>query len=158
MLKRRTKGVLAMLMSVLLMAGIVLPLTACSKKKDSIVIMTEELSGLFNPFYATSGTDMDVVGMTQISMLSTDKEGNPVAGDEESTVVKAFDYVINGSGATTTMEMLICYRAAAKCLAEKGITLMDGIADELLTVQEMAGFQMILAKDAAEMVFEITCA
>ena len=54
--------------------------------------------------------------------------------------------VINGSGATTTMEMLICYRAAAKCLAEKGITLMDGIADELLTVQEMAGFQMILAK------------
>ena len=54
--------------------------------------------------------------------------------------------VINGSGATTTMEMLICYRAASKCLAEKGITLMDGIADELLTVQEMAGFQMILAK------------
>ena len=54
--------------------------------------------------------------------------------------------IVNGSGATTTMEMLICYRAAAKRLAEKGITLMDGIADELLTVQEMAGFQMILAK------------
>ena len=65
----------------------------CSKKgkKDSIVLMTEELSGLFNPFYATSGTDMDVVGMTQIGMLSTDENGNSVAGDDEATVVKAFD-------------------------------------------------------------------
>ena len=59
-------------------------------KKDSIVIMTEELSGLFNPFYATSGTDMDVVGMTQIGMLATDSAGNPTAGDDEPTVVKDF--------------------------------------------------------------------
>ena len=61
------------------------------KGKDAITIMTEELSGLFNPFYATSGTDMDVVGMTQIGMLSTDREGNIVCGDEEPTVVKAYD-------------------------------------------------------------------
>ena len=44
------------------------------------------------------------------------------------------------------MEMLICYRAAAKVLAGRGITLTNGLATELLTVQEMAGFQMILAK------------
>ena len=68
------------------------------KKKDSITIMTEELSGLFNPFYATSGADMDVVGMTQIGMLSTDKNGNLVAGDDQPTVVKDFDYDIVGSG------------------------------------------------------------
>ena len=61
------------------------------KGKDAITIMTEELSGLFNPFYATSGTDMDVVGMTQIGMLSTDRDGNIVCGDEEPTVVKAYD-------------------------------------------------------------------
>ena len=54
--------------------------------------------------------------------------------------------IINGSGATTAMEMLICYRAAAKVLAGRGITLTNGLATELLTVQEMAGFQMILAK------------
>lgn len=64
--------------------------TSCKSKKDSIVIMTEELSGLFNPFYATSGADMDVVGMTQIGMLSTDSEGATIAGDNEPTVVKAF--------------------------------------------------------------------
>lgn len=59
-------------------------------KKDAIVIMTEELSGLFNPFYATSGTDQDVVGMTQIGMLSTDKQGKTEAGDDLPTVVKDF--------------------------------------------------------------------
>ena len=74
-------------------------LASCTeKKKDSITIMTEELSGLFNPFYATSGTDMDVVGMTQISMLSTDEKGNPVAGDDYPTVVQDFEYKIIGEG------------------------------------------------------------
>lgn len=125
MLKRRTKGVLAMLMSVLLMAGIVLPLTACSKKKDSIVIMTEELSGLFNPFYATSGTDMDVVGMTQIGMLGTDKEGNPVAGDDESTVVKAFDYVINGSGEDAKTVYTFVIKNGLKFSDGKPLTMND---------------------------------
>ena len=96
MIKSRVKGVLAIVLGCVLMAGIVLPLSACSAKKDSIVIMTEELSGLFNPFYATAGPDMDVVGMTQIGMLSTDSGGNPVAGDDESTVVKDFKYEITG--------------------------------------------------------------
>lgn len=53
---------------------------------------------------------------------------------------------INGSGATTPMEQFIVYRRAAKILEGKGIRLMPGIVDELLTVQEMAGFQMILCR------------
>ncbi|MBO5481626.1 MAG: hypothetical protein J6A63_10620 [Clostridia bacterium] len=67
-------------------------------EKSSIVLMTEELSGLFNPFYATSGTDMDVVGMTQIGMLSTDKNGMPVAGEDHPTVVKDFEIETIGEG------------------------------------------------------------
>ena len=75
-------------------------LASCGKdnEKSSIVLMTEELSGLFNPFYATSGTDMDVVGMTQIGMLSTDRNGNPVAGDDQPTVVKDFKQETKGEG------------------------------------------------------------
>lgn len=68
------------------------PLTGCGSTKDSIVIMTEEMTGLFNPFYATSGTDMDVVGMTQIGMLTTDENGKVTAGDDKATVVKDFGY------------------------------------------------------------------
>ena len=54
--------------------------------------------------------------------------------------------LINGSGATTLMEMFIVSRACHLALAEKGITVARSKIDELLTVQEMAGFQMCLAK------------
>lgn len=53
---------------------------------------------------------------------------------------------INGVGASTLMEQLIVYRAAAKQIEAAGIEIVDGYAGELLTVQEQAGFQMILAK------------
>lgn len=54
--------------------------------------------------------------------------------------------LINGSGATTLMEQLIVYRKAAQILAEKGVELINGWCGEMLTVQEMGGFQMILCK------------
>ena len=53
---------------------------------------------------------------------------------------------INGAGATTLMEQFIVYRAAAKQVEAAGIEIVDGYAGELLTVQEQAGFQMIMAK------------
>ncbi|MBP5307818.1 MAG: hypothetical protein J6Z34_01645, partial [Clostridia bacterium] len=85
--------------AVLVISGVVTAIVLTTgKKKDSIVIMTEALSGLFNPFYATSGTDMDVVGLTQIGMLSTDDNGKPQAGDDLPTVVKDFEYNVVGSG------------------------------------------------------------
>ena len=67
----------------------------------------------------------------------------------EATGVKSGDkafLAINGSGATTLMEMLIVYRAAKKVLEALGVSVLPGKCTELLTVQEMAGFQMILCK------------
>ena len=67
----------------------------------------------------------------------------------KATGVKSGDtamLVINGVGATTLMEMLVVYRKTAQLLDAKGVKLVNGIADEILTVQEMAGFQMILCK------------
>ncbi len=86
----------------------ILPLAACAdgaSKKDSIVIMTEDLSGLFNPFYATSGTDMDVVGLTQIGMLSTDSQGQPEAGEDKATV--ALDFDVDEQGSQTVYTFVI---------------------------------------------------
>ncbi len=100
-------------LGVTLACSMMLPvLTGCdpdnNKKndKDSIVIMTEEVPGLFNPFYATSGTDQDVVGMTQIGMLSIEYDESSqdkvkvVAGDDQPTVVKAFDVNTSNSAET----------------------------------------------------------
>lgn len=54
--------------------------------------------------------------------------------------------IINGSGATTLMEMFIVYRKAHQVLNEQGIEIVDGRCEEILTVQEAGGFQMFLAK------------
>lgn len=98
MKKKKLFRVMSTILCGVMGLGSMTSLASCGKKKDSILIMTEELSGLFNPFYATSGTDMDVVGMTQIGMLSTDRNGQPVAGDDHPTVVKDFQTEIVGSG------------------------------------------------------------
>lgn len=54
--------------------------------------------------------------------------------------------LINGLGSTSVMEMLIVYRAAYRYLEQEGISVVASLVDELLTTQEMAGFQMLLAR------------
>ncbi|QZY54413.1 dihydroxyacetone kinase subunit DhaK [Crassaminicella profunda] len=54
--------------------------------------------------------------------------------------------MINGSGATTLMEQLIVYRKCHKYLEEKGIEVVASVVDEILTVQEAAGFQICIAR------------
>jgi len=60
--------------------------------------------------------------------------------------------LINGSGATTHMEMFLIYRAARKVLADQGIETACSMVGEYLTVQEMGGFQMFLAKMDDELI------
>jgi dihydroxyacetone kinase-like protein len=54
--------------------------------------------------------------------------------------------VLNGSGATTLMELFIVYRAVHARLSARGIQAVSPRIGEFLTVQEMAGFQMFVAK------------
>ena len=85
-----------------------------------------------------------------MTMKSADETaGLMVKSLVEATGLKSGDkafLAINGSGATTLMEMLIVYRAAKKELEALGVSVLPGKCAELLTVQEMAGFQMILCK------------
>ncbi len=57
---------------------------------------------------------------------------------------------INGVGSTTLMEQFVVYRAAAKVIEAAGAEIVQGHAGEMLTVQESAGFQMIMAKLEAD--------
>lgn len=54
--------------------------------------------------------------------------------------------ILNGAGATTLMELYIIFRHVKRWLDGKGIEVVRVLIDELLTVQEMAGFQMFVAK------------
>ena len=53
--------------------------------------------------------------------------------------------IINGSGATTLMEMFIVFRKSHQVLESRGVTVVGSRCEEILTVQEAAGFQMFLA-------------
>ena len=54
--------------------------------------------------------------------------------------------ILNGAGATTLMELYIVFRRVKEFLADKGIEVARSLVGEYLTVQEMAGFQMFVAK------------
>ena len=82
-------------------------------------------------------TSADDTAAQMIGILM--QQVKPVAGD------KVLLY-INGVGATTHMELSIIFRKAYQILTEKGIDVVDGKIEEILTVQEQSGFQMILAK------------
>ncbi|MEZ9132461.1 dihydroxyacetone kinase subunit DhaK [Vibrio breoganii] len=58
--------------------------------------------------------------------------------------------MINGSGATTLMEMFIVARACHLSLQEKQASVARSKVEEVLTVQEMAGFQMCIGKFDSE--------
>ncbi len=76
--------------------SLMLTFAACGEKKpDALVVMTEELDGVFNPFYNTTASDSSIVSMTQIGMLTSEyKNGEAVIayGDEHPVVVK--DYIV----------------------------------------------------------------
>ena len=51
------------------------------------VMASQEVDQVFSPFYSSSTSDASVVGMTQISMLSNDKDGNPQTHKQGASVV-----------------------------------------------------------------------
>jgi len=67
--------------------------------------------------------------------------------------------IINGAGATTLMELFLVYRRVHQVCTSRGIKVARGRVGEFLTVQEMAGFQMHIARVTDEMVdlFDAPC-
>lgn len=108
--------ILSLILCLALCLGAVSILGACQKKDDekkkpdALVIMTEELDGLFNPFYSTSANDATIVGMTQISMITTGYKNGEVVeayGDDEATVVKDYIKTYDSSANKTTYTFVI---------------------------------------------------
>ena len=97
------KRILAMILCIALCASM---LVGCggSGSADAFVIMTEQLDGLFNPFFYTAAADGTIVGMTQIGMLGSKYVNGEVEvayGENEAVVTKDYDIVENKDGTTT---------------------------------------------------------
>lgn len=83
------------------------PVTYYNNASDPLVFSTQDVDGVFNPFFSTSGTDSNVVGMTQLGMISNNKLGEPVYGDGEACIVKDLDIVHDDLSDTTTYYMVL---------------------------------------------------
>ena len=67
-------------------------------ENDPLVFSTLEVDRVFNPFFYTSGTDGEVVGLTQLSMLTNDSKGNPSYGEDEACIVLDYEETTTGTG------------------------------------------------------------
>ncbi len=100
-----TKRILSFVLCIAMCAGMVSVLSGCGGSgSDAFVIMTEQLDGLFNPFFYTAANDGTIVGMTQIGMLGSTYENEEVKvayGDNEAVVTKDYEIVENSDGTVT---------------------------------------------------------
>ena len=86
------KKILSALLAAVMLLGTLSVLGGCGQKNarpDALVIMTDALDGVFNPFYSTTAPDSTIVSMTQIAMLTTGYENGQVTvacGEDEAVV------------------------------------------------------------------------
>ena len=100
------KTLIKVLCLVLVVCAVLPIVTSCKKKKKNagysneetpLVLASEALDGVFNPFFYTSGADGSVVSLTQIGMLNTDKNGKLSCGKDEDCVALNYSVVTYGS-------------------------------------------------------------
>ncbi len=124
------KKILAFILCVAMCASMALIFTGCGddeSKPDAFVIMSEELDGLFNPFFSTSAADGTIVGMTQIGMLTSKYVNNEVVvgfGEDEAVVTKDFEQKYDSAKDETTYTFVI----------KNGIKYSDG---QPLTIEDV---------------------
>ena len=101
------KKVISLILCIVMCVGI---FAGCGNKNgatgkaDAFVIMTEQLDGLFNPFFYTAANDGTIVAMTQIGMLGSkyvNKENVVAYGDNEPVVAKDYSITENADGTVT---------------------------------------------------------
>ena len=103
------KKIISLILCLAMCVGTMSAFTGCKDKKaDAFVVMTDQLDGLFNPFFSTSASDGTIVSMTQIGMLGSNYVNGEVEvayGDDEAVVVK--DYDIKEESDTTTYTFVL---------------------------------------------------
>ena len=77
--------------------------TGCAAKKpeasaaNTLVFANDYMSQKFSPFFADTSYDQDAVAMTQVSLLTSDREGNVVLNGKDGVVIpyNGTDYTYN---------------------------------------------------------------
>ena len=100
------------ILSLVLLMAVALTLVGCGDSSGSVderalVLSSQELDKVFNPFYSSSAPDSQIVGMTQMGMLANDAKGNIVYGEDEGVVVLDYESVYDSNEDTTTYNFVL---------------------------------------------------
>ncbi len=110
------KRILALVLVIVMCMSTVALFSGCGNngntttKPDALVLMSEELDGLFNPFYSTTAADGTIVSMTQIGMITNkyvNGEIEEAFGKDEATVVLDYESVYSADKDETTYTFVI---------------------------------------------------
>ena len=72
-----------------------------------LLLSSQELDGVFNPFFSSSAPDSNIVAMTQIGMLGNDSKGKVTYGDEEGVVVLDLETIYDEDEDITTYYLVL---------------------------------------------------
>lgn len=85
------------LLSLFFVASLVFVLASCKPSAEELeedkvlVVGYDDFSGKFSPFFATTAYDVDVEGMTQVGLLTTDRDGGIIYNAIEGETKKLSD-------------------------------------------------------------------
>lgn len=110
-----------------------------------------------SPFFALDDDEMEVgmgqhgeAGTGRMKLMTADATAELMTGrlvdDLELRAGERAIVIVNGSGATTLMELFILYRRVDSFLRERDIEPARALIGEFLTVQEQGGFQLCIAR------------
>ncbi|MDR1569208.1 MAG: ABC transporter substrate-binding protein [Oscillospiraceae bacterium] len=129
MIKRRNR--IASLLALVLTAAVLAAapgLAESAAGNTPLVYATETLSQKFSPFFADTAYDNDVVNMTAVSLLTTDRVGGIVYGaiDGETRSYNGTDYEYKGIADITVVQDEASNTTAYTAKIKPGVLFSDG--------------------------------
>jgi peptide/nickel transport system substrate-binding protein len=132
------KKTCALLLTIAMLVGVALPMAAFAEGESMpIVSGIDTLSEKFSPFFAQSGYDVDVEGLTQEALMTLDRSGGIVynAIEGETRAYNGVDYFYSGIA-----DLKVDYDEAADMTTytakiKEGVLFSDGVemtADDLI--------------------------
>ena len=119
--------------------GAAAPEAPASTGADTIVYANDYMSEKFSPFFADTQYDQDAAGMTQVSLLSSDREGNVVLNGKDGAVIP-----YNGTDYT--------YYSLANCVITEN---EDGTVTYAITMREDVTFSDGTPLTADDVIFSM---
>lgn len=112
--------------------GVYVP--TAQEENTPMVFGIDGADGVFSPFFSSAQYDSEIVGMTQLGMLTVSSEGKPVCGDDLPSVAKDHKVTYLDSGNREINKPDGAAFTRYDFLIKKGIKFSDGIE---LTIKDV---------------------